>query len=165
MLCFVHINFQFEFLVLESAQAGLSWSTVLNKRENYRAAYDNFDVQKVALYNEEKIQALMQNAGIIRNGLKIRASINNAQRFIEIQKEFGSFCKYLWAFVHNTPIKNTWQTLAELPANTPLSDQIAKDMKKRGFKFLGSTVIYAHLQATGLVMDHVTTCFRYGELI
>jgi DNA-3-methyladenine glycosylase I len=156
---------QFEFLVLESAQAGLSWSTVLNKRENYRAAYDNFDVQKVALYNEEKVQTLMQNAGIIRNGLKIRASINNAQRFIEIQKEFGSFCNYLWSFVHNTPIKNTWQTLAELPANTPLSDQIAKDMKKRGFKFLGSTVIYAHLQATGLVMDHVTTCFRYGELI
>lgn len=151
---------QFEFLVLESAQAGLSWITVLKKRENYRVAYDNFDVEKVALYDDKKVEELMQNPGIIRNRLKILASINNAQRFIEIQKDHGSFCNFLWNYVNGKPLINHWNSLKEVPATTPLSDLIAKDLKKRGFKFLGSTIIYAHLQATGLIDDHLVSCFK-----
>jgi DNA-3-methyladenine glycosylase I len=154
---------QFEFLVLESAQAGLSWHTILRKRENYRVAYDGFDVEKVAKYDEKKIEELMQNAGIIRNRRKIEASINNANIFLEIQKEFGSFCNYLWGFVDGKPVVNQWTEVSQIQAKTELSDCISKDMKKRGFKFLGSITIYSHLQATGLVNDHLTYCFRYEE--
>ena len=154
---------QFEFLVLESAQAGLNWHTILKKRENYRTAYNGFDVEKVAKYNEKKIEKLMQNAGIIRNHRKIEASINNAKIFLEIQKEFGSFCNYLWGFVDGNPIVNHWTEVSQIPAKTELSDRISKDMKKRGFKFLGSITIYSHLLATGLVNDHLTCCFRYEE--
>ena len=156
---------QFEFLVLESAQAGLSWETILKKRENYRKAFDNFDPKKVADYDQKKIENLLQDAGIIRNRLKIEAAINNARQFLKIQDEYGSFCKYIWQFVNFKPIVNYWETLAELPAKTELSDTLAKDLKKRGFKFLGSTVVYAHLQATGLINDHLTSCFRYKELL
>lgn len=156
-------NKQFEFLVLESAQAGLSWHTILKKRENYRVAYDGFDVQKVAKYSEKKIEELMQNAGIIRNHRKIEASINNAKIFLEIQKEFGSFCNYLWGFVNGKPVVNHWTEVSQIPAKTELSDRISKDMKKRDLKFLGSIIIYSHLQATGLVNDHLTCCFRWKE--
>jgi DNA-3-methyladenine glycosylase I len=154
---------QFEFLVLESAQAGLSWHTILKKREHYRAAYDGFDVQKVAVYDEAKVEELMQNAGIVRNRRKITASINNARHFIEIQKEFGSLSNYLWGFVNHTPVTNHWTEMDQVPANTPLSDAISKDLKQRGFRFLGSTIIYSHLQATGLVNDHLVSCFRWKE--
>lgn len=152
----------FEFLVLESAQAGLNWLTVLRKRENYRKAYDDFDVYKVSQYDENKIEELMQNAGIIRNRKKIEASINNAERFIEIQKEFGSFDKYIWSFVNNSPVANNWNDISEVPATSELSDKVSKDLKLRGFKFLGSTIIYAHLQATGIINDHLSSCFRHG---
>lgn len=152
---------QFEFLVLESAQAGLSWHTILKKRENYRTAYDGFNVEKVAKYNKKKIEELMRNAGIIRNRRKIEASINNAKIFLEIQKEFDSFCNYLWEFVDGKPLVNNWTEVSQIPAKTELSDRISKDLKKRGFKFLGSITIYSHLQATGLVNDHLTYCFRY----
>ena len=154
---------QFEFLVLESAQAGLSWHTILKKRENYRSAYDGFDVEKVAKYDKKKIEELMQNASIIRNRRKIEASINNAKIFLEIQKEFGSFCIYLWGFVDGKPVVNNWTEVSQIPAKTELSDYISKDMKKRGFKFLGSIIIYSHLQATGLVNDHLTCYFRWKE--
>ena len=154
----------FEFLVLESAQAGLSWETVLNKRANYRAAFDGFDYKKIALYGEDKIAKLLENKGIIRNKLKIRATINNAQRFMEIQKEFGSFEKYIWSFVGGKPIINQWKTIQEVPATNEISDKLSKDLKKRGFKFVGSTVCYAHIQATGMVNDHTTDCFRYKEV-
>ena len=154
---------QFEFLVLESAQAGLSWHTILRKRENYRAAYDGFDVEKVAKYDEKKIEILMQNAGIIRNRRKIEASINNAKIFLDIQQEFGSFCNYLWGFVSGKPVVNNWTEVTQTPAKTELSDIISKDMIKRGFKFLGSITIYSHMQATGLVNDHITSCFRNEE--
>jgi DNA-3-methyladenine glycosylase I len=154
----------FEFLVLESAQAGLSWATVLRRREAYRQAFAGFDPRQVALFGEEQIQALLQNAGIIRNGAKIRAAVNNAQRFLEVQEEWGSFSAYIWSFVGDSPLINHWKTLAEVPATSPQSDALARDMKKRGFKFLGSTVLYAHLQACGLVMDHTTDCFRYAAL-
>jgi DNA-3-methyladenine glycosylase I len=153
----------FEFLILESAQAGLSWITILRKRENYRKAYDDFDFNKVAQYNSEKVIELIQNSGIIRNKLKISASINNAIRFIEIQEEFGSFDDYIWAFVDNTPIVNHWDSILNVPATSELSDKVSKDLKKRGFKFLGSTITYAHLQATGIINDHVKSCFRYSE--
>lgn len=152
----------FEFLVLESAQAGLSWITVLRKRENYRSAYDNFDVIKVSQYDEAKIQELMQNPGIIRNRRKIEASINNAVRFIEIQKEFGSFDSYIWSFTGNKTLVNIWNHISEVPATSELSDRISKDLKKRGFRFLGSTIIYAHLQAIGIINDHLTDCFRHN---
>ncbi len=155
---------QFEFLVLEAAQAGLSWSTVLHKRENYRRAYEGFDVRKVAAFGEDKIMEMMGDVDLIRNRAKITSSISNAKLFIEIQKEFGSFSNYIKSFMSEVPIINHWQSLREIPATTPLSDAIAKDLKKRGFKFLGSTVIYAHLQATGWVMDHVISCWRYAEL-
>ena len=151
----------FEFLVLESAQAGLSWITVLKKRENYRKAYDGFDPIKVAKYDEQKVEDLLSNPGIIRNRKKIEASINNAKCFLEIQKEFGSFDKYIWGFVDNKPLKNSWQDISEVPATSQLSDIVSKDLKKRGFKFLGSTTIYAHLQATGLINDHLVDCIMY----
>lgn len=151
----------FEFLVLESAQAGLSWFTILKKRENYRKAYDNFDAAKVSQYDEHKIEELMQNAGIIRNRLKIESSISNAKGFLEIQKEFGSFDNYIWSFTDNKVVKNHWNDISEVPAVSELSDRVSKDLKKRGFKFLGSTIIYAHLQATGIINDHLTSCFRY----
>ena len=149
----------FEFLILESFQAGLSWYTILAKRENFRAAFDQFDYQKIAQYSEEKVEELIQNAGIIRNRLKILATINNAQKFMEAQKEFGSFSKYIWGFVNHEPIVNRPKTLKEVPATTEISDALAKDLKKRGFKFMGSTVVYAHMQATGMVNDHVEDCW------
>ncbi len=155
---------QFEFLVLESAQAGLSWLTVLKKRENYRKAYDNFDPLKVSKYRDGKIDELVGNAGIIRNIKKIEASINNAGRFIEVQKEHGSFDKYIWRFVDYKPVINTWRNISEIPAKTGLSDEISGDLKKRGVKFIGSTIIYAHLQAVGIVNDHLVSCFRYQEV-
>ena len=149
----------FEFLILESFQAGLSWYTILAKRENFRAAFDQFDYKKIAQYSEDKVEELIQNAGIIRNRLKILATINNAQKFMEVQKEFGSFSKYIWGFVNHEPIINRPKTLKEVPATTEISDALAKDLKKRGFKFMGSTVVYAHMQATGMVNDHVEDCF------
>ena len=154
----------FEFLVLESAQAGLSWLTVLRKRENYRKAYDNFDATKVALYDENKLNGLMRNAGIIRNRRKIEASINNARCFLEIQKEFGSFDKYIWSFVNDKPIVNHWHDISQVPATSEISDKVSKDLKSRGFKFLGSTIIYAHLQATGVINDHLVSCFKHNVL-
>lgn len=154
----------FEFFTLEGFQAGLSWQIILKKREKFRLAFDNFDVNKVAKYTEDKIQELIQDKSIIRNQQKIRACINNAQRFLEIQKELGSFDKYIWGFVQNKPIKNAFKTMAEIPAKTELSDKISADLKKRGFKFVGSTVMYAHLQATGMVNDHLLDCFRYNEV-
>ena len=149
----------FEFLILESFQAGLSWYTILAKRENFRAAFDYFDYQKIAQYSEDKVEELIQNTGIIRNRLKILATINNAQKFMEVQKEFGSFSKYIWGFVNHQPIINRPKTLKEVPATTEISDALAKDLKKRGFKFMGSTVVYAHMQATGMVNDHVEDCW------
>lgn len=153
----------FEFLVLESAQAGLNWLTVLRKRENYRAAYDNFDPIKVAQYDENKVLELMNNAGIIRNRRKIDASIGNAEGFLKLQEEFGSFDNYIWGFVDNKPVVNHWSEISEVPATSLLSDEVSKDLKSRGFKFLGSTIVYAHLQATGIINDHLITCFRYGD--
>lgn len=149
----------FEFLILESFQAGLSWYTILAKRENFRAAFDYFDYQKIAQYSEDKVEELIQNTGIIRNRLKILATINNAQKFMEVQKEFGSFSKYIWGFVNHEPIINRPKTLKEVSATTEISDALAKDLKKRGFKFMGSTVVYAHMQATGMVNDHVEDCW------
>lgn|SRR5690554_4279999 len=151
----------FEFLVLESFQAGLSWLTILRKRENFRKALDGFDYHKIARYSDTKLNQLMNDSGIIRNRLKIEATVTNARAFIQVQQEFGSFSKYIWGFVGGEPIQNHWKTLQEVPATTSLSDQISKDLKKRGFKFLGSTVVYAHMQATGMVNDHLTSCFRY----
>lgn len=150
----------FEFLILETFQAGLSWITILKKRENFRAAFDQFDYQKIALYNERKIEALLQDTGIIRNQLKIRATITNAIAFMEVQKEFGSFSKYIWQFTDGKPIINHPQTMRDITSTTPLSDAISKDLKKRGFKFVGSTVVYAHMQATGMVDDHVADCWK-----
>ncbi len=149
----------FEFLVLESFQAGLSWITILRKRENFRKAFDDFNYKKIAHYSDEKVEELMQDAGIIRNRLKIMATISNAQKFMEVQREFGSFSKYIWDFVGGNPIINLPKTLKEVPATTEISDKLAKDLKKRGFKFLGSTVVYAHMQATGMVNDHVIDCW------
>ena len=154
----------FEFLILETFQAGLSWITILRKRENFRSALDNFDYKKIAGYDNGKFEELMRNEGIIRNKLKIKATITNAQAFMDIQEEFGSFSKYIWGFTGGKPIKNKLKKHADVPATTPLSDIISKDLKKRGFKFVGSTVIYAHMQATGMVNDHVTDCFRYDEV-
>jgi len=154
---------QFEFLVLESAQAGLSWSTILHRRDGYRKAFANFDVQKVARFTEKRIEKLITDKRIIRNQLKIRATVNNAQRFIEVQEEYGSFCEYIWGFVDGKPIVNKWRTQKQVPATSAVSDALSKDMKKRGFKFVGSTILYAHLQATGLIDDHIQSCYRYGE--
>ncbi|MCA6066198.1 DNA-3-methyladenine glycosylase I [Chryseobacterium sp. RG1] len=149
----------FEFLILESFQAGLSWYTILTKRENFRKAFDDFDYKKIASYSDEKIEELMQDTGIIRNRLKILATVTNAQKFQEIQKEFGSFSKYIWGFVEGKPIDNRPKTLKDVPATTEISDTLSKDLKKRGFKFMGSTVVYAHMQATGMMNDHVEDCY------
>ncbi|EAQ40754.1 DNA-3-methyladenine glycosylase I [Polaribacter sp. MED152] len=151
----------FEFLLLETFQAGLSWITILNKRENFRAAFDNFDYHKIAKYPESKYNELLQNSGIIRNKLKIRSAITNAQLFIEVQKEYGSFSKYIWRFVNHEPIINKFHNKQEVPATTELSDQISKALKKKGFKFVGSTVVYAFMQAIGMVNDHTKHCFKY----
>ena len=151
----------FEFLILEGAQAGLSWSTVLKKREGYRKAFADFDVDKVAAFSSAELDALITNPEIIRNKLKIAAAVNNAQRFKEVQKEFGSFNKYIWSFVNNEPIVNNWKSYKDAPPTSPVSDALSKDLKKRGFKFVGSTIIYAHMQATGLVNDHSIDCFRH----
>jgi DNA-3-methyladenine glycosylase I len=155
---------QFEFLILESAQAGLSWSTILKKREGYRKAFADFDYKIVADLPEGYIQELLQDPEIIRNQLKIRAAINNAQRFMEIQSEFGKFSDYIWDFVDGKPIQNKWKELSQVPANSAISDRLSKDLKKRGFKFLGSTIVYAHMQATGLVNDHLVDCWKYMEV-
>lgn len=154
----------FEFLILETFQAGLSWITVLRKRENFRVAFDAFDYTKIAQYDTTKFESLIIDKGIIRNKLKIKAAISNAQAFIEIQKEFDSFSNYIWAFVDGSPIKNKVKDYKKATPNTLLSDQISKDLKNRGFKFVGSTVVYAHMQATGMVNDHETNCFRYNEV-
>ena len=154
----------FEFLILETFQAGLSWITVLRKRENFRKVFDNFNYKKIANYNQDKIGSLLLDVGIIRNKLKVKATISNAIAFMEIQKEFGSFSKYIWGFVDGKPIKNKLKNYKEATANTTLSDTISKDLKKYGFKFVGSTVIYAHMQATGMVNDHEINCFRYEEV-
>ena len=154
----------FEFLILEGAQAGLSWDTVLRKRERYRTVFDNFDAAKVALYDESKIAELLQDAGIIRNRLKIAAAITNAQKFLEVQAEFGSFEAYLWRFIGGQPIVNSWCEMSQVPARTPESDALSQDLQWRGFKFVGSTIMYAFMQATGLVNDHLLSCFRHNEI-
>ena len=154
----------FEFLLLETFQAGLSWITILKKRENFRKAFDNFDYQKIANYSEVKIDSLLQDVGIIRNKLKVNSAVINAKLFMEVQEEFGSFSKYIWSFMDGEPLKNNFTSMKEVPANTPLSDSISRALKKRGFKFVGSTVIYAHMQATGMVNDHATYCFRHQEV-
>jgi DNA-3-methyladenine glycosylase I len=154
----------FEFLILEGAQAGLSWRTVLYKRAAYRAAFANFDPRRVARFDARKVKALMKNAGIIRNRLKIESTISNARAFLAVQKEFGSFDRYVWQFVGGRPIVNRWTTLRQIPARTPESDALSADLKKRGFRFVGSTIIYAHMQATGLVNDHMVHCYRHRAL-
>ncbi|WP_432662874.1 DNA-3-methyladenine glycosylase I [Wukongibacter baidiensis] len=154
----------FEFMILESAQAGLSWITILRRRENYREAFDNFDPIKVAKYDEKKIEELMTNEGIIRNRRKIEAAVANAKAFLKVQEEFGSFNKYIWQFVGGETIKNSWNSLDEVPAKTPESEDFSKDLKKRGFKFVGPTICYSHMQAAGLVNDHLVDCFRYDEV-
>jgi len=153
----------FEFLILEGAQAGLSWSTILNKREGYREAFDNFDVTKIALYDQEKIEALLSNPNIVRNKLKVNATVTNARLFMEVQKEFGSFDAYIWQFVNGSPIVNKWGLRSEVPVSTIESDAMSKDLKKRGFKFIGTTICYAYMQATGMVNDHTIDCFRYKK--
>lgn len=154
----------FEFLILEGAQAGLSWSTILKRREGYRKAFADFDPEIVAEYDDAKYESLLQDPSIIRNRLKIKSAINNAKRFLEVQKEFGSFDIYIWRFTDGKPLINTWEKIGDIPAQTELSDKVSKDLKKRGFNFVGSTIIYAHLQATGIVNDHEVSCFRYKEL-
>ena len=153
----------FEFLILEGAQAGLSWSTILNKREGYRKALDDFDVHKIINYDEAKILELLDNPGIVRNKLKVNSTITNARLFIEVQKEFGSFDAYIWQFVGGEPIINAWTTVSEEPVSTPESDAMSKDLKKRGFKFIGTTICYAYMQAMGMVNDHATDCFCYSK--
>lgn len=154
----------FEFLILEGAQAGLSWATILKKRENYRLAYDNFDPLLVAQYNDGKVAELLANPGIVRNRLKVAASVLNARLFLAVQDEFGSFDAYIWRFVDGAPKRNAWKTIAEIPAKTPDSDALSKDLIRRGFKFVGSTICYAHMQAVGMVNDHTTDCFRYSQV-
>jgi DNA-3-methyladenine glycosylase I len=154
----------FEFLILEGMQAGLSWRTILYKRENFRRAFHGFNAARVARYGERDIRRLLADAGIIRNRLKIRAAVNNARRFLEVRKEFGSFDRYIWGFVRGKPICNRLRTFRDMPAKTPLSDLISRDLKARGFKFVGSTVVYAHMQATGMVNDHLVSCFRHPEI-
>ena len=157
-------NTHFEFLTLEGAQAGLSWATVLKKRANYHKAFAGFDPGKVAGYNESKIKQLLQDTGIIRNQLKVRSTVTNAKSFLKVQEEFGSFDQYIWSFVGGEPLVNGWSKMSEIPATSKESDALSKDLKKRGFKFVGSTIIYAHMQACGLVNDHTIDCFRYKEL-
>lgn len=154
----------FEFLILEGAQAGLSWSTILNKREGYRRLYDGFDAKIVARYDDEKGAELLSDPAIVRNRAKVAASIGNAQAFLEVQAEFGSFSDYIWRFTDGRPIQNRWMTLAEIPAKTPLAEEVSKDLKQRGFKFVGPTIVYAHMQATGMVNDHIVSCFRHQEV-
>ena len=154
----------FEFFVLDAFQAGLSWQIVLNKRENFRKAFEDYQIEKIALYDENKFNELITNKDIIRNKLKINATINNAQRFMEIQKEFGSFDKYIWQFVEGKTIQNKWKELSQIPTKTKESDEMSKDLKKRGFKFVGSTICYAFMQAAGMVNDHLVSCFRFKEL-
>ena len=154
----------FEFLVLDGAQAGLSWITILRKRQAYREAFDDFDPQIVAAYDEMKIEELMANAGIVRNRQKINSAVKNARAFLVVQAEFGSFDTFIWGFVDGKPIQNAWPDMASIPAKTPLSETISKDLKKRGFSFVGPTIIYAYMQAAGLVNDHVVDCFRYSEI-
>jgi len=154
----------FEFLILEGAQAGLSWDTILAKRENYRATFDNFDAAKIAVYDEQKLAELMQNAGIVRNRLKIASALQNARGYLNVVEEFGSFDRYIWKFVGGKPIRNAWETMKEVPAKTAVSDAMSKDLRKRGFNFVGSTILYAFMQATGMVNDHLVSCFRYDEI-
>ncbi len=155
----------FEFLILEGAQAGLSWITILRKRENYRAAFDDFDAARIARYNASKIESLLQNPGIVRNRLKVEATVTNAQKFLDVQDELGSFDAFLWHFVDGEPRQNAWRNLAEVPASTTKSDAMSRELKRRGFKFTGSTICYAFMQATGMVNDHTTECFRHKELL
>jgi DNA-3-methyladenine glycosylase I len=154
----------FEFLILEGAQAGLSWITILRKRENYRAAFDEFDATRIARYDAGKMQMLLQNPGIVRNRLKVAAAVTNAQQFLEVQSEFGTFDKFIWQFVDGKPKHNARRAMGDIPVSTPESDAMSKELKRRGFKFVGSTICYAHMQATGMVNDHTTDCFRYKEL-
>jgi DNA-3-methyladenine glycosylase I (EC 3.2.2.20) len=154
----------FEFLILEGAQAGLSWITILRKRENYRAAFDNFDPHQVARYTERRLETLLNNPGIVRNRRKVSAAVRNARAFLNVQAEFGSFDRYVWGFVGGRPKQNAWRSLKEIPARTPESDALSKDLKRRGFTFTGSTICYAFMQATGLVNDHVVACFRHAEV-
>lgn len=154
----------FEFLILEGAQAGLSWETILNKRDNFRAAFDNFDARVIAKYDQRKVRRLLANPGIVRNRLKIAAAIQNARAFLALQREFGSFDAYVWRFVGGRPRKNGWRTLREIPGRTPESDALSKDLSRRGFKFVGSIICYAFMQAVGMVNDHLVTCYRYGEI-
>jgi DNA-3-methyladenine glycosylase I len=154
----------FEFLLLEGAQAGLSWITILRKRENYRAAFDNFDAARIARYGANKIESLLQDAGIVRNRLKLEAAVVNAQKFLEVQEESGSFDAFIWQFVGGKPVQNAWRSLADVPASTPESDAMSKELKRRGFKFVGTTICHALMQATGMVNDHTINCFRYAEL-
>jgi len=153
-----------EFLLLEGAQAGLSWITILRKRENYRAAFDNFDAARIARYGANKIESLLQDAGIVRNRLKLEAAVVNAQKFLEVQEESGSFDAFIWQFVGGKPVQNAWRSLADVPASTPESDAMSKELKRRGFKFVGTTICHALMQATGMVNDHTINCFRYAEL-
>ncbi len=154
----------FEFLVLEGFQAGLSWRTILNKRENFRAAFDGFDVERIARYRKPKIERLLKDAGIVRNRMKVEATVANAKAFLKAQEEHGSFDSYIWQFVDGTPTQNRWRSLTQLPASTPESDRMSKDLKDRGFKFVGPTICYAFMQAAGMVNDHLVTCFRYDQL-
>ena len=155
----------FEFLILEGAQAGLSWITILRKRESYRAAFDGFDATRIARYDAGKMETLLQNPGIVRNRLKVAAAVTNAQQFLEVQAEFGSFDKFIWQFVDGKPKHNARHGIGEIPVSTPESDAMSKELKRRGFKFVGSTICYAHMQATGMVNDHTTDCYRYKELL
>ncbi len=152
---------QFEFLILEGAQAGLSWSTILNKREGYRKAFADFDPEKVARFTKKRVEKLLQDPSIVRNRLKVESTVSNAKAFLDVQEEFGSFSDYIWGFVDGSPLQNRWKKDGDVPATSPESDALSKDLKKRGFRFVGSTIIYAHMQATGMVNDHVTGCFRY----
>ena len=154
----------FEMIILDGAQAGLSWITILKRRDSYREAFNNFNPEKLARFSDKKIEKLLQNPGIIRNKLKVHSAVKNAKAFLEIQKEFGSFDKYIWQFTGNGTIHNSWQEMKEIPAKTPESDTMSKDLKKRGFSFVGSTICYAYMQAAGMVNDHVTDCFRYEEV-
>ena len=155
----------FEFLVLEGVQAGLAWITVLRKRDGYRAAFDGFDVDKVARYGDDKLESLLKDARIVRNRLKVHSARRNARAFLTVQEEWGSFARYIWRFVDGRPVQNNWPSMADVPATSPVSDRISKDMKRRGFSFVGSTIVYAHMQATGMVNDHVVECFRHGECL
>ncbi len=154
----------FEFLVLEGAQAGLSWSTILRKREGYRVAFDGFDPVKVASYDEDRISQLLADPGIVRNRQKVRSTVSNACAFLAVQQEFGTFSHYIWSFTDGTPIQNSWRTLDQIPSTSPLAEAISRDLKSRGFRFVGPTIVYAHMQATGMVNDHLVTCFRHAEV-